>query len=200
MIYVVFGCIFSNLLTSESLVLRRVNTVEEPSIIAGLFQDVAWIRVVGKGTFRNAPQLKAFARHRIEEGQVHLVVDLEDCPYMDSTFMGTLTGIALLLKGKPDGRLQVVNSNERTTKSLLELGLDQILELDLNGSVWTDVRELVRTNVTQNLEAEHMPEEESRQLVLEAHEALCKANQENIARFRDVLEYLKQSAETQESV
>ncbi len=175
-----------------------MNTVEEDSILAGLFQDVAWIRVIGKGTFQNAPALKAFAKQRIEEGQEEIVIDLEDCPCMDSTFMGTITAIALQLRARTEGQLQVINTNERTAKSLQELGLDQILDLDLNDSVWSEERALVRENITRSLVTEPLPQKECRQIVLEAHEALCQANQDNVARFRNVLDYLKKPEDGEE--
>ncbi|MEM1294951.1 MAG: STAS domain-containing protein [Verrucomicrobiota bacterium] len=171
-----------------------------PAIIAGLFGDVAWIRVQGKGSFQNSPQLRAFADHMVSMGQTHLVVDLEECPVMDSTFMGTLTGIALILQGHTGSHLQLINANSRNTDLVRSLGLDQILDLDISGDSWTEERELVRHNVTQAVSATPMDRAEHKEHVLHAHEALCQANAENESRFSDVLEYLKQDvAETREA-
>ncbi len=163
-----------------------------PAILAGLFEDVAWIRVQIKGSFQNSPQLRAFADHMVSMGRTQLVVDLEDCPVMDSTFMGTLTGIALILQGKPGSLLQIVNANPRNTQLLQSLGLDQILELDTSGTTWLKERELVRENITQAVAAAPMDHSEHKEHVLQAHEALCQANAENESRFSDVLEFLKQ--------
>ena len=66
----------------------------------------------------------------MEAGTRHIVVDLETCPTMDSTFMGTLTGIAIRLMDHPGGRLQVVNVNDRNRQLLGNLGLDLIFEVD----------------------------------------------------------------------
>lgn len=171
-----------------------------PAILAGLFGDVAWIRVQGKGSFQNSPQLRAFADHMVSMGQIHMVVDLEECPVMDSTFMGTLTGIALILQGHPDSQLQLINTNSRNTDLVRSLGLDQILELDVRGESWSKERELVRHNVTQSVSVAPMDRSEHKEHVLHAHEALCQANAENKSRFSDVLEYLKQDvAETREA-
>ena len=124
--------------------------------------------------------------------QDRLVVDLEDCPVMDSTFMGTIMGIALKLKSLPTANLQVVNANDRNINLLQSLGLDQFLELDIDGKVWADVRQLVRENVTQTVCADPLEKAENKQHVLDAHEALCRANADNEAKFRDVIEFLKQ--------
>ena len=64
-------------------------------ILAGNLRNLLWLRVTGKGSHEICPGLKCFATERIDEGARHFVVDLETCPAMDSTFMGTLTGIAV---------------------------------------------------------------------------------------------------------
>lgn len=166
------------------------NESQTPTILAGLFQDVAWVRVAGKGCFQNSPQLREFANRIAEEGDRKLVVDLEDCPMMDSTFMGTLTGIAKQVLC--DGRMQVINVNSRNAQLLQNLGLDQILEVDFNGSSWKAERELVRENITQEIAEAGLSKVEHSEHVLEAHEELCQANADNVAKFRDVIDFLKQ--------
>ena len=86
-----------------------------PTILVGCSQKVVCIRVQGKGSFLNSTGIKKFANAMIERGHRNFVVDLADCPVMDSTFMGTLTGVALRLHGIGQGDLHVINSNERNT-------------------------------------------------------------------------------------
>ena len=119
-----------------------------------------------------------------------MVVDLEDCPCMDSTFMGTLTGIAK--QALKNGKLQLVNVSGRNSQLLRNLGLDQILDVDLNDSSWIEERKLVRENITRQVDAVPLSKEERSEMVLEAHESLWEANQNNISKFRDVIDYLKQ--------
>src|SRR5450631_2319235 len=57
-----------------------------------------WIRVEGRGSFQNSPALKEFSRKLIDEGRRKFVVDLKSCLAMDSTFMGTLAGLAIRLR------------------------------------------------------------------------------------------------------
>lgn len=162
---------------------------QTPAILVGLFQDVAWVRVTGKGCFQISPQLRQFAEQIVARGQLNLVVDLEDCTVMDSTFMGTITGIATrLLKA---GRFQIINANPRNLGLLRTMGLDHILDVDQSGECWKEERKLVRQNVTQPLDEIAMSKVERTELVMEAHEALCQANAANTNRFRDVIEYLK---------
>jgi len=167
-------------------------------ILAGNLRNLLWLRVSGKGSHEISPQLKSFAAARIEEGARHLVVDLEACPTMDSTFMGTLTGIALRLMSHPDGRLQVVNVNERNRSLLQNLGLDHVFEVDQDGSAWKEEREMVKATLTEELADQGADgTDERRDCIIEAHENLCDANESNRPKFRDVLECLKNERESQ---
>lgn len=164
----------------------------EAQILVGVFRDVAWVRVRGKGTFRVSPALRRFANCILEEGQDRIIVDLEECPSMDSTFMGTLTGVALMLKDRPESLFQVVNAGEKNLESLRTLGLDQVFQVDVDGSAWKDVKALVDENVNRTLAPAHLNPEEKRRFIVEAHQALCEANRENVPQFQDVLMYLSQ--------
>ncbi|MEM0969201.1 MAG: STAS domain-containing protein [Verrucomicrobiota bacterium] len=164
-------------------------------ILVGIFRDVAWIRVQGKGSFENSPGLRSFVQKLLDEGRNQFVVDLEECSGMDSTFMGTLTGVALLLADRPTARMQVINADDRNLKLIRTLGLDRVIEVDVDGKAWRQERALVKENVSRSLEGPSLCSQEKRIFIKEAHEALCEANEENSSRFRDVLEYLGGSSE-----
>src|SRR5258708_14913927 len=84
------------------------------------------IRVEGKGSFQNSPALKEFSQRMIETGRRDFIVDLQNCTTMDSTFMGTLAGIAMRIRDAGGGNLWVVNRNERNAELLGGLGLDAL--------------------------------------------------------------------------
>ncbi len=113
------------------------------------------------------------------------VVDLEECPSMDSTFMGTLSGLALKLR-KRGGTLDIVNANQRNRKSLLNLGLDAIMNLK-EESAATPAEEVA----TDTLEEDSASREEQARTMLDAHQALVDACPNNLVQFEDVIEYLR---------
>ena len=103
----------------------------QPTIFADTTSGpTVWIRVEGKGTFQNSGGLKEFSKTLIADGRRDFVVDLENCPAMDSTFMGTLAGLALRLREAGGGRLWVKNCNERNEDLLAGLGLDALFSAD----------------------------------------------------------------------
>ena len=163
--------------------LKQVNT--QSSILVGCADRCAWIRVEGKGSFLNSSGVKEFAKEMVNRGHREFFVDLRNCPAMDSTFMGTMAGIALRLRELGQGHLHVVNLNERNSDLLCNLGLDQLFSLDSQPA---------RGNATVPLESGEAAGSREAQMntMIEAHEALVDADAANLTKFKDVLEYLKQ--------
>ncbi len=158
----------------------------QPSILVGTTERAVWVRVEGKGSFLNSTGLKEFAKEMTNRGFREFIVDLKNCPVMDSTFMGTLAGIALRLRELGQGRLQVINLNDRNRDLLTNLGLDQLFIIG-----WC-ARGASPGPGDQPLEISGADDKATRAAtMLEAHEACVQANPENAAKFKDVLEFLK---------
>ena len=157
----------------------------QPSILVGTANRTVWVRVEGKGSFLNSTGLKEFAKEMINRGFREFAIDLKNCTVMDSTFMGTLAGIALRLRELGQGNLRVTNLNERNSDLLSNLGLDQLFVIE--------PRNTTPEMATETPLAGAAPDKVTQaQTMLEAHEACVEANEANAAKFKDVLEYLKQ--------
>ena len=173
-----------------------------PTILVGCNQKVVCIRVQGKGSFQNSTGIKKFANAMIDRGHRNFVVDLADCPVMDSTFMGTLTGVALRLHGIGQGDLHVINSNERNTNLLEGLGLDQILSLEGSNSPVCNECDSLRPDANDALppDDEFKDKRTVTKTMRAAHEALVEADPQNFSKFKDVLEYLKNDLRSDQSI
>jgi anti-anti-sigma regulatory factor len=157
------------------------------SILVGTSNKIVWIKVEGKGSFLNSAGVKEFAREMVNRGHREFVVDLRNCPVMDSTFMGTLAMIALRLREIGQGSLHVINLNERNHDLLTNLGLDQLFSMDACGVKNPDPA------AGDTLQPAAAPDRTAQaETMLEAHEALVEVDPENLTKFKDVLEYLKQ--------
>jgi anti-sigma B factor antagonist len=148
-----------------------------------------WIKVEGKGSFLNSGNFKEFAKQMVDRGYREFVVDLANCAMMDSTFMGTMAGVALRLKELGRGHLHVVHCGNRSRELLSGLGLDHIFDLHTNGAAAPECETLAAKSGSQVASNQ---KQERAQTMLEAHEALCEVAPENLFRFKDVLDYLKQ--------
>jgi len=158
-------------------------------IKVGKFEGFSWIRCEGKGSFLNSPAVKEFGESRIKRDELCLVVDLQACTGMDSTFMGTLAGLANRLTEK-SGKLHVAGADEKSRHSLEDLGLDFLMAINPEQAIWMGLedkaRDLLKLKVAgiqagTVLHARH---------ILEAHEILSEANEGNRQKFSGVVESL----------
>jgi anti-sigma B factor antagonist len=151
--------------------------------------EFSWIRCEGKGSFLNSPVLKKWADGEIDDGVSCVVVDLIACTGMDSTFMGTLAGLAMRLMKVPDGALHIAESGERNRSSLEGLGLDALMAIEPVDAVWRGKVDYVRSNLKpydlSQGKAADAPQ------VLDAHKKLCEADDRNAEKFGTVLEFLE---------
>lgn len=131
----------------------------------------------------------------MERGYRRFVIDFEGCTGMDSTFMGTLAGLGLRLNQTGRGSLHVININERNLSLLQNLGLDRIFIMgNEDADSLPPGPPLVGEGGSPDSESSdpaHAKTEQAR-IMLEAHEALVKVDPENLPKFKDVLDYLRQ--------
>ncbi len=156
------------------------------TISIGVLGRKVCIKVDGRGTFQTSAGLKEVVKQMIQRGHREFVVDLKTCELMDSTFMGTLAGAALRLRELGQGGLSVVNANHRSNDLLVGLGLDQLFDVSVGATANLPV------TTSEVKPAVDDSTEDSRQAVLEAHEALAEADAANAVKFRDVIEFLRQ--------
>jgi anti-sigma B factor antagonist len=149
-----------------------------------------WVRVDGKGCFLNAGAISTFASEMLERGHRRFVVDMALCPTMDSTFMGTLAGIALKLQKSVGGdgaaELMLVQVNDRNRELLSGLGLDHLMRVE------SGMGDIAFEAKLEQLPSEGGGKESRARVMLEAHEACVEANGENALKFKDVLAYLRE--------
>jgi len=154
-----------------------------PSILVGTADRTVLVRVEGKGTFLNSTGLKEFAKEMTNRGFRDFVVDLKNCPVMDSTFMGILAFVAMRLRKLGSGEMRAINLNDRNRDLLCNLGLDQLFTISAADEVQC---------APQPLPVDAADKRTQKMTMLEAHEAVIEANPANAAKFKDVLDYLKQ--------
>jgi anti-sigma B factor antagonist len=160
--------------------------VGESKILVARKDDLAFVEVIGRGSFQNAGCLKSFYQELLRNGTKRFVVDLSECTYLDSTFLGTLTGLGLALKEKAAGRLQILNAGTRNLELLQNLGLDRLFDVEIAAGNFTkpcESKELINGTPDKTREARDM---------IEAHQCLMDLDPRNVPKFKDVVAYLKE--------
>lgn len=169
----------------------------DTSLVYHEFSDSLWVRFSNRGCFINSPALKSIADKYLEQGGTRIVIDMELCPGVDSTFMGTLAGIARRCMAAGGG-LEVAAPTARTRAAMESLGLDMLLSID---SAETERPDLEAKRAELTREAEALPaaaplsEMDRTRHVLEAHNTLRAMNKKNDEAFGYVCETLKEDLE-----
>ena len=160
------------------------------SIKVGKFEGFSWIRCEGKGSFLNSAAVKEFGESRIKRGELCLVVDLQACSAMDSTFMGTLAGLANRLT-ENGGVLQVTGAAEKSRRSLEDLGLDFLMTINPEQAVWKGFEEKARDLLKPKVAGVKAGTVLHTRHILEAHEILSETNDGNRKMFSGVVSLLE---------
>ena len=160
-------------------------------ISIGVFDGFSWIRIVGKGSFLNSAVVKAFGEERIGAGETCLVVDLAACTGMDSTFMGTLAGMASRLAAIEGGSLDIAEPGERNRRSLEDLGLDFLMRVDPPAASWHGKVDAIRSALAPPRSSVVAGRIERTRHVLDAHQTLAGINEANARSFSGVVNLLE---------
>lgn len=160
-------------------------------IKVGKFEGFSWIRCEGKGSFLNSPAVKEFGEARIMRGELCLVMDLEVCTGMDSTFMGTLAGLANRLSEK-GGALEVAGADDKSRRSLEDLGLDFLMAINPEKAVWKGLEEKARDLLKDKVAGVRAGTVLHTRHILEAHEILSDTSEGNRLKFSGVVSLLEE--------
>ena len=86
------------------------------------------VAVAGEIDLFTAPEFKQRVSAPIDEGRRHVVVDLTETTFIDSSSLGVLIGAHRRLR-RLDGQLVIVCSNEAISKTFRITGLDGVFTI-----------------------------------------------------------------------
>ena len=148
-------------------------------------EKFACVKVAGRANFSSAVDFKTVIAGLEQKGYPYIVVELSDCPLMDSTFLGVLAASGLR-RLPPAGdcetkAIEIRNANERLLELLENLGVLHLFKT-CNGAL-PECKEVAAA-----------PCESSRETLteasLEAHKTLMALDPKNVDRFKDVTKFL----------
>ncbi len=159
--------------------------MSEPTtnLLVAMAEECAQFRIVGPATFVQAPAFRSAAEALRGRGHRRFVVDLSACLTMDSTFIGVLAGLARKLRAL-GGTVELVNAGERIQLQIGNLGILPFFE-------WPR-RKTAGVADFQAVPAGPTGKTALTEVALSAHQDLMAANPDNVARFKDVAEFLAQ--------
>lgn len=159
---------------------------QQPTFLVSAYSEPIVVQINGKANYLNCNNFREFIEKMLADGSTQFVLDFTNCKGMDSTFLGILAGTALELKKlTPPGVFIVCNLGERNHELICNLGLQNLLTIG---------DDLPKTDDTNFSELKNAEVSDAR-TVLNAHENLVKADDENVAKFQDVIAFLRNQVE-----
>jgi serine phosphatase RsbU (regulator of sigma subunit) len=151
---------------------------EQAVVVYGETEEACYLGLRARATWTHC-DVFVEAAHAILDEHLSLVIDLSECEYMDSTFLGTMHELVT----REGVRLQNVRPAVR--ELFEELSLDSVLErIEEGGSTPPDLYVMQTAGGDSQSVFSR---------VLRAHETLAELSAENRARFQSVLETMEQT-------
>src|SRR2546423_11838976 len=148
----------------------------------------ACIKITGRASFNSSVDFKTLVNGLSQRGFSRFVLDLSECPLMDSTFLGVLAGLGLKFgaahNGDAHGRIELLNPKPRILDLLENLGVSELFKV-LNGPA--PATDKMASLDAPSANADH---KEISRTCLEAHQTLMDINPANIPKFKDVTQFL----------
>ena len=141
-------------------------------------------RVEGRGTMNNSLPLRRCAEHFLAGGTRQLRMDLRDCNYMDSTFLGTILTLKKTLE-RGGGHLVLIAPSPSCCRILQQMGLSDVLASQvepLSEVAWSEVG------------SETVDPQSFKRNVTQAHEELANLPGEAGEQFRAVARCLAEAS------
>ena len=150
-------------------------------------QDFACLKIAGRANFMSSPDFKTLLTQLKQKGYHRFIIDLAECVLMDSTFLGVLAGFGLATnpEGAPDKReIELLNPSARIRELLDNLGVISLFKITtIEPQLPADAKVTAPDPVNPT-------QEQITRTCLEAHQTLMAVNPENVARFKDVTQFL----------
>jgi anti-anti-sigma factor len=144
-------------------------------------------RLVGRALMAHGLRLRKVAEQFLAGGADRLRVDLRDCTYMDSTFLGTLLFLKRAAERRGPHLFALIAPSAQCGRLLRQMGVDDVFPTvveDEPAEGWVELG--------------GMPEDASacRRGVLEAHEELATLSGAAGESFREVMRCLQRSGDS----
>jgi anti-anti-sigma factor len=170
-------------------------TVFNGKVLARQEADELCFLVVGKVTCHHSPALRQYAEEGLARGVTRIQVDLRDCMYCDSTFLGTLLQLKRRCDGKNRDAFRLVCPSAQFRQMLVQIGAERLFCI-VEHIPTTDMQ---TTWQQLNDSAVGAGSLRFKQNVVEAHQELAKAGGDLGERFGPLADAVSSEFELQRS-
>ncbi len=157
-------------------------------MLVSVGEQCACIKLVGKANCTSSPEFQALFNELWKKGCTHFILDLSECSFMDSTFLGILAWAGLKVNPSPPDRegrvVELYNPTENIAELIENLGVLHLFKVTQGQVTIPDAGE------TRAITPAQPTTEACKRTSLAAHQLLIQLNPANAAKFKDVVAFL----------
>lgn len=167
--------------------------VREKAIKIGYDEKGIYVEVNGEGTVKQSNSLKKILFNIMDRfkgiKEFNFYMNLENCQYVDSTFIGLLLIVNKKLKEMVEKNLIILRPGGYVLDVIKQMGLENILSIEKDSPPFP--------KDMQELEIESINKVELAMMMYYAHSELAKINEENKQKFENAVNVLKKEIENE---
>lgn len=167
--------------------------IKEKAIRIGYDSRGVYVDVNGEGTVKQSNSLKKILFNIMEKfkgiKEFQFYMNLTNCQYVDSTFIGLVLIVNKKLKESVDKNLIIIKPGGYVLDVIKQMGLENIL------TITQDMPEFPKE--MQELEIEGINKLELAMMMYYAHSELADLNNENKKKFENAVNMLKKEIENE---
>lgn len=160
---------------------------ENTQYLVASLGDSVIVSVHGRAVYTTCREFGEFLEKIGKNDAVkRLILDMKACDGIDSTVLGLIAGASGDLKAR-GAELILQRCNERIAEVVANLGLCALLTFIPGDTVAAGTEEILAAGEASTQGASPA----TNHTILQAHETLMDANPENVARFKQVVDFMR---------
>ena len=170
-------------------------TISSGKVLARRAADDLCFLVLGRVTSHHSPAMRRYAEEGLACGAARVEVDLRDCTYCDSTFLGTLLHLMRCCDSHNQKPFRLVCPSAEVRQILAQIGAERLFCI-VNEATTTDL-ETTWQQLSDNLD--RIDSFRFKENVVDAHLALANAGGALGQRFGPLAESMSRELDIQRS-
>jgi anti-anti-sigma factor len=151
--------------------------------LVGQMDEKVFIKFIGNSTMKNSKTLEELFTKLLAGEPKEIILDFEECNYMDSTMLGFIAKMAIQIKKAWNRHIFEINATNMVKTSLKSTGVYDLLRH------LTHRREDIELTDLETKDFENKDEKANH--ILEAHKTLMSLSEENEKIFKNVVDLLE---------
>lgn len=151
--------------------------------LVGQLDEKVFIKFIGNSTMKNSKTLEELFTKLLAGEPKEIILDFEECNYMDSTMLGFIAKMAIQIKKAWNRHIFEINATNMVKTSLKSTGVYDLL------NHLSETRGDVELTDLETKDFENKDEKAAH--ILEAHKTLMSLSEENEKIFKNVVDLLE---------